>query len=229
MQAVRDHYGELPFRDSPGDGLRYGYANDQFSYADAIFLYGLMRHLRPRRIVEVGSGHSSTLMLDVNERFLDGAVDLTFIEPYPDRLRRLLSPADRERVTIVESPVQDVPPDLFSQLQDGDMLFIDSTHVSKTGSDVNHLLFEILPRLEVGVWVHFHDIHYPFEYPEEWVQQGYAWNEAYMLRAFLMFNASFRVQLFVTQAELFAEEWFHREMPLCLRNPGGSIWIRRVA
>ncbi|MDF1800760.1 MAG: class I SAM-dependent methyltransferase [Planctomycetota bacterium] len=228
VRIIHGHYGELPFADEPGRGLRYGFDNDQFRHADAACLFGLLRHLRPKRLVEVGSGHSSALMLDVNEHDLDGAMQLTFVEPFPERLGRLLTAADRERVTIHEAFVQDVPLEVFEQLEDGDVLFIDSTHVSKVGSDVNHLLFEVLPRLAVGVWVHFHDIHFPFEYPEVWVDAGVAWNEAYLLRAFLMFNDSFQVELFLTQAELQAEDWFRAEMPLCLDDPGGSIWLRRV-
>ena len=232
LLAVRATYDELPFGDAPGappDGCRYGYANDQYSYADAICLHGLLRHIAPKRVIEVGSGHSSALMLDVRERFLDGALSLTFVEPYPERLRGLLRAGDHDHVRILEQPVQDVPLALFEELEEGDILFIDSTHVSKTGSDVNHLYLEILPLLRRGVWVHVHDVHYPFEYPEEWVEQGYAWNEAYLLRAFLAFNSAFRIQLFPTFAELFHEEWFRAEMPLCLRNPGGSLWMRREA
>ena len=226
--AVREFYDDLPFEDDPGNGLRYGYKNDQFSYADGVFLYGLLRHIKPQRVIEVGSGFSSALMLDVNEHSLGGSIDLTFIEPFPKRLNRLLTEEDRRKATLIEKPVQDVPMEVFDLLTDGDILFIDSTHVSKTGSDVNHLFFNVLPRLAVGVWVHLHDIHYPFEYPETWVEQGYAWNEAYLLRAFLMYNQTFQIQLFVTQAELQAESWFQREMPLCMKDPGGSIWLRRV-
>lgn len=228
VQVLHRYYGDLPFGDEPQNGLRYGYVNEQFSYADAVCLYGLMRHIAPRRIIEVGSGHSSALMLDVNERHFAGAIELTFIEPFPKRLHRLIRPADLHRTRVLLRPVQDVPLETFDALESGDILFIDSTHVSKTGSDVNHLIFEVLPRLAPGVWVHFHDIHFPFEYPEPWVEQGYAWNEAYLLRAFLMFNRTFEVQLFLTQAELLAETWFHREMPLCMKNPGGSLWLRRV-
>lgn len=230
LRAIRTVYDDLPFDEHPSSdasGCRYGFDNDQFSYADAICLYGLLRHLAPRRVVEVGSGHSSALMLDVRERFLHGQLELTFIEPYPERLRGLLREGDHAHVRILEQPVQDVPRAEFEALQDGDVLFIDSTHVSKTGSDVNHLYLEVLPLLARGVWVHVHDVHYPFEYPEEWVEQGYAWNEAYLLRAFLCFNSAYRIQLFPTYAQLFHEAWFRAEMPLCLRNPGGSLWMRR--
>ena len=109
-----------------------------------------------------------------------------------------------------------------------DIVVIDSTHVAKAGSDVNFLLFEVLPRLRPGVLVHFHDIFYPFEYPSDWVYSGRGWSEAYLLRAFLMYNAEFKIVLFNTFLELFHQELFAAEYPLCLRNPGGSIWIRRT-
>ena len=108
------------------------------------------------------------------------------------------------------------------------ILFIDSTHVSKIGSDVNSLLFDILPKLNRGVYVHFHDVFYPFEYPQEWVYQGLAWNEAYILRAFLQHNDAFKIVFFNTYLELFYREKFENSMPLCLKNPGGSIWLTKT-
>jgi hypothetical protein len=100
--------------------------------------------------------------------------------------------------------------------------------VSKTGSDVNYLLLEVLPRLKTGVWIHFHDLFYPFEYPQDWVFGGRSWNEGYALRAFLQFNTSFRIEFMNTFLEHFHEARFAQRMPLCLRNPGGSLWLRRV-
>jgi len=139
----------------------------------------------------------------------------------------LLKEGDRARIRIVPSRLQDVPLATFEALESNDILFIDSTHVGKTGSDVNHLFFEILPRLASGVHVHVHDIFYPFEYPKEWVYKGRAWNEAYMTRAFLQYNAAFRIALMNTFMQRFHADFFREKMPLCLRNPGGSLWLRR--
>src|SRR5690606_17050723 len=108
-----------------------------------------------------------------------------------------------------------------------DILFIDSTHVSKINSDVNYIFFEILPRLASGVYIHFHDIFFPFEYPKAWVYEGRAWNEAYILRAFLQYNNAFSVVLMNTFMDQFHKSFFREHMPLCLINPGGSIWIRK--
>src|SRR5207302_8473946 len=99
------------------------------------------------------------------------------------------------------------------ELEDGDILFIDSTHVGKAGSDVNRFFFEILPALERGVVIHFHDIFYPFEYPARWLDEGRAWNEQYLLRAFLEFNEMFQIKLFTTFMETKHKQWFEEKMP----------------
>jgi hypothetical protein len=96
-----------------------------------------------------------------------------------------------ERNTVTVARLQDVDQEIFARLKANDILFIDSSHVAKIGSDVNHLMSEILPILAPGVHIHFHDIFYPFEYPRQWVEEGRAWNEAYLLEAFLSFNSEF--------------------------------------
>ncbi len=166
-------------------------------------------------------------MLDTNELFFEGAIACSFVEPYPELLRSLLRDGDDSRITIVPRALQTVEVEEFERLEANDLLFIDSTHVAKIGSDVNYLFFEVLPRLAPGVYVHLHDIFYPFEYPREWVLEGRAWSEAYLLRAFLTLNRSYEIVLFNTFLEHFHRELFEDHMPLCLRNPGGSIWLRR--
>lgn len=208
-------------------GRRYFFENPAYSYSDAICLYGMIRHVRPRRIIEVGSGYSSCVTLDTNELFFDNRIACTFIEPFPDLLRSLMKPDDVDRVEIIASRLQDVDVARFRELSANDILFIDSTHVSKLGSDVNYIFGEILPTLSRGVYVHFHDIFYPFEYPEAWLNQGRAWTEAYVLRAFLAFNSAYEIALYNTFLEHFHRSQFAQYMPLCLENEGGSIWLRR--
>jgi hypothetical protein len=130
-------------------------------------------------------------------------------------------------VRIVPEPIQNVDLAMFEELAANDILFVDSTHVSKTGSDVNRIFFEILPALASGVYIHFHDIFYPFEYPMDWVYEGRAWNEAYMLRTFLQYNQAFEIVCFNTFLERFFRDFFVEHMPLCLKNTGGSIWLRK--
>lgn len=220
-------YPEQPFDEQPSARCRYGFANDQFGHADALFLYFVLRHARPRRVIEVGSGWSTCAMLDVDDLFLGGALEIVAIDPDPSRLRARMRPGDEARVRIVARPVQEVALETYDVLAAHDVLFIDSTHVLKTGSDVNHLLFEVLPRLAPGVWVHVHDVAHPFEYPREWVEEGRAWNEAYAWRAFLQYNAAFEIQVMNTCLEFLEPDWFRANMPLCLRNVGGSLWLRR--
>ena len=228
LEDIKRYYRELSFPVHKSHDRRYFYENPMYGYSDAIFLYGMIRHAHPKRIIEIGSGHSSCAMLDTIELHLDRQVECTFIEPYPDRLLSLLAPQDLGRVVILTERVQDVGLDPFLALDRNDILFIDSSHAMKIGSDVNYLLGEVLPRLRVGVYVHFHDIFYPFEYPAEWLAEGRAWNEAYALRAFLTFNETFEIVLFNTYLERFHRGICERDMPLCLVNEGGSIWLRRV-
>lgn len=227
LSAFEAYYRELPFDAQAKPGLRYYYDNPGYSYSDGIFLYCMLRHLEPQRVIEIGSGNSSCLMLDVNELHFGGKLECTFIEPYPERFLALLHEGDRETFELVPRTLQEVPLSTFTALRAGDVLFIDSTHVSKTGSDVNYLVFDILPGLAPGVHVHFHDIFYPFEYPSEWVYEGKAWNEAYLLRSFLSYNSAFEIVMFNTFLERFHEQRFAERMPLCLANRGGSIWLRR--
>lgn len=172
---------------------RFDIENDSFSYDDAPVLHYMMRRLRPKRVIEIGSGHSSACMLDTSEVYLNDSVEFTFIDVNCDNLRQNLLEGDRSKVEILERPVQDVDLTLFSTLQKDDLLFIDSSHVMKTGSDLHTIFFEVLPTLAPGVCVHFHDVRYPFEYQRSMLMKGVFWNEAYLLRAFLSYNEAFEI------------------------------------
>ena len=236
MVAMEQLYRELlPHMDSLGlptqqePGTRYYVDNHMYGIGDALIYAGMIRHLRPRRVIEVGSGFSSAVLLDTLDLSPDLMTQLIFIEPYTERLEALMRPADLDRVRIIRSGVQDVPLDVFTQLGAGDILFLDTTHISKTGSDVNFELFEVLPRLASGVWVHFHDVFPDFEYPESWVfDENRSWNELYALRAFLQYNDAFRVR--------YANQDFVRShaalvsatCPRILENPGGGLWLQKA-
>jgi predicted O-methyltransferase YrrM len=228
LDRLQSYYPAGVFPEQKAAGFRYYFENQAYEYSDAVFYHMMIRYLKPKRIIEVGSGYSSCMALDTNELFLGNTVACTFIEPYPDVLLSLVSGEDRERVEVIATRLQDVSLERFAALEENDILFVDSTHVSKIGSDVNHIFFEIMPLLRPGVYVHFHDIFYPFEYLRDWIYEGRAWNEAYLLRAFLTLNTSFEIVLFNTFLERFHRERFARQMPLCLRNEGGSIWIRKI-
>ncbi len=163
-------------------------------HLDAVILQAMLRYFKPTRVVEVGSGYSSTIMLDVREQQGWNDQQLTFIEPFSqDYFFPLLRPEDRNIIKIIEKPLWDVDRDVFQSLESGDLLFIDSSHVAKLGSDVYDYLFNILPILKPGVIIHVHDITANFECASGWFQNGWYWNEGAFLRAFLMFNNQFEI------------------------------------
>jgi predicted O-methyltransferase YrrM len=230
-----DLYQELPFAERQAAGVRYYLDNPFFSYGDGVILYSFMRHFRPKRIIEVGSGFSSANMLDVSDRFFESPVEFTFIEPRPERLYSLLSQTDRKRCRIETQPVQEIDRRVFDSLEENDILFVDSSHIGRIHSDVLHLLFNILPRLRAGVIVHFHDIAWPFEYPEHWVYAGRAFNEAYFLRAFLQYNSAFEILYFNSFMATHHCEAIRNAMPLVLGVPSTketegnvSLWLRKT-
>ena len=199
--------------------------NSQFSWLDARALFVFLRQWRPKRILEVGSGYSSLLMADVNRRFLDGECRITCIEPYP-RPFLLGNPA----IVLEQAKAQDLPTTMFESLEAGDVLFIDSSHVAKTGSDVNWLYFEVLPRLAPGVLVHVHDIFLPNDYPRDWViDENRSWNEQYVLRALLMFSTAFEVVFGCSYAFLRFPGLVQSALALPAGHAfsGGSFWMIR--
>lgn len=207
---------------------RYYFENDFFSYADALILHAMLRWLHPARVIEVGSGFSSAAMLDTRQRHGTPG-HLTCIDPEPDRLRGLLRHGDDGWCKMLPRKVQDVETDLFASLTPGDILFIDSAHVLKTGNDLHHVLFEILPALTPGVVVHFHDIFWPFEYPADWAMgERRAWNEAYALRAFLAGNQGYEILFFNDYFARFRHAAMVQAHPLIGRNTGGSLWLRKT-
>jgi predicted O-methyltransferase YrrM len=199
--------------------------NGVFELADGAVYYSMLTTLRPKRIVEVGSGFSSAIALDVRDQELQD-LQLTFIDPNPAHLNELLNENDYTRITIHKDLVQNVPIELFDTLENDDILFIDSTHVIGKGTDVNWLFFQVLPRLRPGVIVHFHDIFFPFEYPDAWAD--WPFNEIYLLQAFLSYNNMFQIMFF--------NNWFWREhidivnryLPEGAIGTPGSIWLRKA-
>jgi hypothetical protein len=228
-------YSEMPFPDEKSERYRYFFDNPYFSFGDGVILYSFLRHFRPRRVIEVGSGFSSAEMLDVDELFLSKKTEFTFVEPYPDRLLSLLSARDTQTHTIDARPVQEVDLNTFLALEENDILFIDSSHVAKIGSDVLHIVFYILPLLKKGVIVHFHDILWPFEYPENWIEEGRVWSEAYFVRAFLQYNSAFEILFFNSYMALRYSQEIELKMPRILAPPcrpetlgNSSLWLRKV-
>lgn len=225
LAELSKYYDDLPFTEDKSDKTRYCFNNGTYSYTDGIVLYSMIRHFNPKRIIEIGSGYSSAVMLDTREKFAP-EIELTFIEPYPKLLYSLFKDNDKKNCKVFESKVQSVALEEFQNLEANDILFIDSSHISKTGSDVNYEVFEILPSLAPGVIIHFHDMFFPFEYPKEWVYEGRNWNEIYLLRAFLNYNQDFEILLFSHYMHTKHKSAFEN-MPLSYKNPGGNLWLRK--
>lgn len=230
---------EAEFAAATGDYLEntrrgFGPGYPQF---DARTLYYFLREHKPRRYLEVGSGLSTYYAsLAAAKNAEEGSpLGITCIEPYPfDALRTL---AD---FTLVEGFVQDVPLSRFEELEAGDVLFIDSSHALKIDSDVAFLFLEALPRVKPGVFVHIHDVHFPFNGPypaDTWLfgeRWPVYWNEAMVVQTFLAFNSAFEVLLSVPMIRHDEEQMlvdrFPGYAPLAKDpNPPSSLWIRRVA
>jgi hypothetical protein len=250
LTVVPQYQAEWATNSSPFYSVSYNHSNGFFETVDAEIAYCLVRHFKPRRIVEVGGGYSSRVMaaaLDLNLK-LDGVRgELVTIDPYPDRFpQKALS----DRVHLITQTVQDVDMDVFLTLESGDFLFLDSSHVVGIGSDVVREYLEIVPRVAAGVLIHAHDIFIPADYPKEAVLHNLAfWSEQYLLQALLMFNPSFEVLWgsSMMQSRATAEldsafpHWQHsyRDMPLEKRRflptrdgdrvwPS-SFWMRKLA
>jgi predicted O-methyltransferase YrrM len=230
LREVYARQERLELRTDEGADDEYFTENGQYPAQDAWILEGLLRHLRPRRMIEVGSGFSSLVTARVNREFLGGEMRFTCIEPYP----RDFLKCEVEGITeLVINYVQDVPLDLYQELGEGDVLFIDTSHTVKTGGDVPWLFNEVLPRLRPGVYVHVHDVFFPRDYPQKWVFEGWNWNEQYLVQSFLQFNSGFEVVL--------GAQWMARRLreamleafpgmsdPRHARLLGTSLWLRRV-
>ncbi len=164
--------------------------NGSFMAVDAHIYYALIRALKPQTIIEIGAGHSTAVALEAAMRNrADGALSrIVAVDPHPDDWLR--SSTDLE---LIPEKVQDVSLDLFTSLNAGDILFIDSSHILRWGGDVQYEYLEILPRLTKGVLVHAHDIHLPGNYPRVYHDSHLWWNEQYLLQAFLAFTTKFEV------------------------------------
>jgi len=214
--------------DAPGDPSEYFIKNGQYPPLDAWLLEGIIRHFRPKAMVEVGCGFSTLVSARVNREYFDAQISLTCIEPYP---RPFLTDGSVEGVGGLRvEKIQDTPLALFEQLGRGDILFVDTSHTVKTGGDVTWIFHEILPRLAPGVIVHIHDFFLPGEYPEPWVLEGWGWNETYLVRSFLTFNDAFEIIwgtafMLMKHVEdvLAAFPKFQQYRAMA----GASLWIRR--
>jgi hypothetical protein len=222
--SYKTEFDELGL-DGPNAVSRYFARNGVFGGMDGDVLYSFIRHYKPRRIIEIGSGWSTLLSayaLERNRQEHGIASKLIAIEPYPPPL---LKTRDEDNVELVEEKLQAVDRSLFQTLEENDVLFIDSTHIVNINSDVCYEYLEILPKLNEGVLVHIHDIFLPDEYPKDLVlDRKLFWNEAYLLQAFLAFNNVFEI--------LWGSNYMRSRHPqkcseIFRELRGSSFWLRR--
>ncbi len=213
--------------------------NNRFDGLDAFTAYLVIRHFKPANIIEIGSGYSTILQSNALERNKKGKI--TCIEPFPDINLKTIKYVEN----VYQEKLENVDINIFALLKENDILFIDSSHVVKAGSDVLKIFTEILPVLNKGVIIHFHDIFLPLDYPLLWLKEEYRfWNEQYFLYNFLLFNSSFET--------IFANSYLGYKFPKPMKNlfpedfadklssvfkkfypeiewfGGGSYWIRKI-
>ena len=217
FSKFRGEYETIPAEPPPGQLW-------PFHGTDVLVAYCMVRHFQPRRIIEVGSGFSSLVLGQAAAKNKNSA--LICIDPFPNELIRKSNSVPA--LSLIETKVQDVDMEFFSQLESGDILFIDSSHTVKIGGDVNYLFLEILPRLKAGVIVHVHDIFFPFEYRRDWMLEEFRfWTEQYLLQAFLIFNPEFEVLVANSYLNHYHPRDLKAAFPNLRRWIGGSFWMRR--
>jgi hypothetical protein len=221
---------------STGEPYQFFTENNTFSYGCAASLHCIIRKFRPRRVIEIGSGNSSLVIsaaLSLNtQSSISETTDYTIIDPYP---RPIIEKGLPGLTHLIKKRVESLDIGFFDRLRENDVLFIDSGHTVRIGSDVNSLILDVLPRLAQGVLVHFHDIGLPHEYPKIYATNPHFrvfWTEAYLLQAFLCFNEDFEILL--AMAYLMSErvEAFRAAFPLYdpekYMAMSASFWIRRI-
>lgn len=225
---------ECDWPNDPTDNPNDFYLNNScFSYGCASALHCMIREYKPKRIIEIGSGNSSKIIRDaiaLNEKNSKKCVEYTIIDPYS----KLNKKSFTKNTKIIKEKVEELDPKFFKSLQKNDILFIDSSHVCKIGSDVNFEILEVLPILNKGVIIHFHDVHLPYEYSKIYATNPkfrMFWTEAYLLQAFLSCNRDFEITLPMTYVQTVFDKDFRKAFPSSnkAQNYGsGSFWIRKV-
>jgi hypothetical protein len=216
----------LPQQASPElPGHAFYFHNGMYDFLDALVLYCMVRHFKPRMVLEVGSGFSTRITAQAALK--NGNTQVTAIEPYPDEVLQAGFPG---LSTLIVKKAEEVELSLFEQLQANDILFIDTSHVVKTGGDVNYLYLEVLPRLQAGVIVHVHDIFLPEDYPLWWItERTLFWNEQYLLQAFLTQNTDFQTLFANNYMRLNHLEQVKKIFPACPNyDYAQSFWVQRV-
>ena len=215
--------------------VSFHHDNENFGFGDAEYLYNMVRHLKPKRIIEIGSGFSTSMTVSACKKNKQDdpscACKVTCIEPYEAPWLEQLE------IEILRSKLEDVDMSVFKMLEANDILFIDSSHIIRPQGDVLMEYLEILPQLNSGVVIHIHDIFSPKDYPDRWIfgKQHRLWNEQYLLEAFLYYNNQFRVIGSLNYLSHHYATEFSAKCPIYAKNINikrkdedpASFWIRK--
>lgn len=223
FSKYKKEFNKIPYK-GKSQTHRFHFNNLAFDGVDALVYYCMIRHFRPEKIFEVGSGWSTKI--GAQAVLKNGRGKLLSIEPYPQPFMQTTFPGLSE---IIADKVENIPLIFFSQLKKNDILFVDSSHTIKTCGDVNYLFLEVFPRLNKGVIIHIHDIFFPFDYPKDWILKEHRfWAEQYLLQAFLMFNNNFQILYSNSYMKYRNLEKVKTIFPKSPFYDGGSIWIQRI-
>jgi len=222
FKELSNFYPDFIWKDEPQPGLRFHAANHGFGQSDGISLFFIFRYFQPKKVIEVGCGLSSALMLDINEKFFNQTIHFTFIDPFSNFLP-LLKEEDYKCSEIVRQLVETQPLTRFSELDSNDVLFIDATHIYKEGNDVDFLIYKVLPNLKPGVIIHFHDIFWPLWKSSKHLE----WNEGNIIKEFLEKNENFKILLFNDFLGKNYSSVIREIVPRFVENSGGSLWLRK--
>jgi hypothetical protein len=216
-----------PPRTPTGNAAEFYLENGWYESVDAETLYAMVRRSAPRRVIELGSGMSTLVIADARARGdVHGSEHLVY-DPYA---RPELADSLATRATLQSVSASEIPLTVFESLRAGDILFVDTTHTVKLGGDVNRIVLDVLPSLSPGVYVHFHDIFLPWDYPQEFlVERSFFWAEQYLLQAFLAFNRQFEILFGAHAIQRRFSEDLGRVVPSAHPEVRPSaFWLRRV-
>jgi len=205
----------------------YDFSNGSFSWGDSITYAGVLSDAKPQQILEVGSGWSTRVAVQVVQALGLEETRITCIEPFPELVNSLVAESS---VALIDEPLARSHVQHAEALQAGDILFVDSTHIAKSGSDVCMEVLRMVPSLRPGVLIHFHDIFWPFEYPRQWnVVERRGWNEIYLVHALLLSNSRLKIRFFNDWVARFLRADIEQLIPEFMNNSGGSLWLEVVS
>lgn len=225
LRELREFAGELaaPVHDDPDSPKDFFWDNGQFEYSDAISYYSFIRSRKPNKIIEIGSGFSTLIASKAIEA--NGFGSIVCIEPYPRPFLESIQHVD----DVVKKPVQEIDAEWINfQLSDNDILFIDSTHTVKIGSDCLHIYLRLLPKLRHKLLIHIHDVFLPDGMPAEWAKTKHIyWTEQYLLFAYLLDNPTIQIEWGSHYHMKFNKQQLEELAPPHILPGGSSFWFIR--